>query len=70
MENDQVATSPWMDVRAASEYLGVGVKTLYSAVSRGECQAAVVGLRRLRFRKEMLDAYAERRFTPKLRAVR
>ena len=48
-----------MDIRQASQYLGVSPDTLYKYLSRGKIPAFKLG-NRWRFKKSMLDRWMER----------
>jgi len=51
--------SPWLDIDAAAAYLHCSAKHLYRAAAHRRLVAARVG-KRLLFRVEWLDAFAER----------
>ncbi len=48
-----------MDIRQASQYLGISPDTLYKYLSRGKFPAFKLG-NRWRFKKSMLDRWMER----------
>lgn len=48
--------SHWLSAESAAEYLCLSRKALYEAVRRGELPAYRFGKKRLRFRREELDA--------------
>ena len=52
---EQAPANGWLTAAAAAAYLGMSRKALYQAVRRGQIQAHRLG-RRLRFRREELDA--------------
>jgi excisionase family DNA binding protein len=56
--------SPWLTLPEAAEYLRCSSATLRRAAHRGDLRVALVGQRVWRFRREWLDAYAERQATP------
>ncbi len=53
-----------MNIRQASEYLGVSPDTLYKYLSRGSIPAFKLG-NRWRFKKGMLDRWMERQSQPR-----
>jgi len=53
-----------MNIRQASEYLGVSPDTLYKYLSRGSIPAFKLG-NRWRFKKSMLDRWMERQSQPR-----
>jgi excisionase family DNA binding protein len=54
----QVATREVMDIRQASEYLGISGDTLYRYASEGFIPAFKLG-NRWRFKKSLLDAWMD-----------
>lgn len=52
--------SDFMDVRQASQYAGVGVRTLYNLANHGQVPAHRIG-RTLRFSRSALDEWGYRR---------
>ena len=54
----QQATREVMDIRQASEYLGISDDTLYRYASEGSIPAFKLG-NRWRFRKSLLDAWMD-----------
>ena len=60
------ATLDWrevMNIRQASDYLGISPDTLYKYLSRGSIPAFKLG-NRWRFKKTMLDRWMERQSQP------
>lgn len=53
-----------MNIRQASEYLGISPDTLYKYVSQGSIPAFKLG-NRWRFKKTMLDRWMERQSQPR-----
>jgi excisionase family DNA binding protein len=63
---DVDSTLDWrevMNIRQASDYLGVSPDTLYKYLSRGSIPAFKLG-NRWRFKKSMLDRWMERQSQP------
>jgi excisionase family DNA binding protein len=52
-------TRAWWSVREARGYVQCGASRLYGAVRSGELRAGRIG-RRLRFRREWLDAWVQK----------
>jgi excisionase family DNA binding protein len=53
-------TTPWLDVRGAAQHAAMPVSAIDAAAEAGQIQAARSG-RRLRFRREWVDAFVEGR---------
>ena len=49
---------PWMTIKEAAEYLGVGVDTIYDACARRGLKHAKLGHSTIRIRLEDLEAWA------------
>lgn len=52
--------SPWLTVKEAAEYLGIGTDAIYEACSSGALKSSRLGRASIRLRREWLDAFAER----------
>lgn len=63
----QVATREVMDIRQASEYLGISGDTLYRYASEGFIPAFKLG-NRWRFKKSLLDAWMDEKSGVKVTA--
>lgn len=63
----QVATREVMDIRQASEYLGISGDTLYRYASEGFIPAFKLG-NRWRFKKSLLDAWMDEKSGVKIAA--
>ena len=65
---NQVATREVMDIRQASEYLGISGDTLYRYASEGFVPAFKLG-NRWRFRKSLLDGWMDEKSGVKAPAI-
>ena len=50
---------PWITVKEAALYLGVGVDTIYKAIATGGLKHSRLGHSTIRLRREWVDAWAE-----------
>jgi len=64
----QVATREVMDIRQASDYLGISGDTLYRYASEGFIPAFKLG-NRWRFKKSLLDAWMDEKSGMKAKAT-
>lgn len=54
-----LAARPWITIKEAAEYLGVGVDTIYDACARRGLKHVKFGHSTIRLRVEWVDAWAE-----------
>jgi excisionase family DNA binding protein len=53
------AARPWLTVKEAAEYLGVGIDTIYAACAKRGLKHVKLGHSTIRLRPEWIDAWAE-----------
>ena len=54
-----LAASPWITVKEAADYLGVGVDTIYAACASRGLKHVKLGHSTIRLRREWVDTWAE-----------
>lgn len=53
------AERPWITIKEAADYLGVGVDTIYDACASRGLKHVKIGYSTIRLRREWVDAWAE-----------